>query len=387
MGLRVEHFHVGQGGFSCVKYDDKGKQFVLIYDCGTVTSKKKVEPDKIFKELATFIGVDSAIDVLVLSHLDEDHINWVDTLLEKHKVLRLVVPYIPQKAIDLFLRRARSLHNDSHIGKFFSHDGSNKIVVGDREIHRYFHIGSGSNQDKCDEESREKENHDDVVRENTPSLEFTLQQVNVDSILVDSISSIQLVEGKFTVACFRFFQPHFNPNKYKQLKSFSTDLLTKYPNSLSVGLKNISRMNSNLNIKLNDTSVGLVVAARQRLFVFTGDMTFNKVALEAFRHCLVGCNVYFYQEYRKLHFQLPHHGSAKSFRVGMDMKIYDLIKVYLENPVIDFICNLGDEPDCNYRASHYEYFVFHGKGRKKHPDKKIIQGLNENGFCVLQITE
>ena len=81
-------FHpVGQGAFYTGKVFQskrknakiKGKEFNIVYDCGTKSTKSYlIDSIKEFKK-----DLDEAkLDVLILSHLDEDHINGVTELLK-----------------------------------------------------------------------------------------------------------------------------------------------------------------------------------------------------------------------------------------------------------------------------------------------------------------
>lgn len=102
MEISVERYHypIGQGTFSAqIIKGPGGSKYVCVYDCGSVSGKgniskyanelyKKLEPDKINKK-----GKET-IDLLVISHLDRDHVNGVSKLIELFDVKKIVIPYM-----------------------------------------------------------------------------------------------------------------------------------------------------------------------------------------------------------------------------------------------------------------------------------------------------
>lgn len=91
------HFYpVGQGLFSAGairRYDKKEPLFLWVYDCGTSSSQGLV--DNSILNLKFFAGQRKKIDLLTLSHFDEDHINGVVRLLAEFKIGTLMLPYMP----------------------------------------------------------------------------------------------------------------------------------------------------------------------------------------------------------------------------------------------------------------------------------------------------
>ena len=86
-------FHnVGQGLFYSgnLKLDGETKQpFNFVYDCGALYGEKKWLTDAIhdYKRLTKYINL------LMLSHFDEDHINGLDLLLTEVTVDTVLIPY------------------------------------------------------------------------------------------------------------------------------------------------------------------------------------------------------------------------------------------------------------------------------------------------------
>lgn len=86
---RVQH-PVGQGSFHSGAVELGGACFRYIYDCGAAKRDKRF----VIQEASTFGQHTRSVDVLFLSHLDEDHISGVEHLLETTSVRIVVLPYL-----------------------------------------------------------------------------------------------------------------------------------------------------------------------------------------------------------------------------------------------------------------------------------------------------
>lgn len=89
-------FPVGQGLFSAGLLGWEHQQtpgFVWVYDCGTVSDRQLVTAS--IHQLKSSLGDRACIDLLVLSHFDNDHISGVVELLRAFKVKALLLPYMP----------------------------------------------------------------------------------------------------------------------------------------------------------------------------------------------------------------------------------------------------------------------------------------------------
>ena len=86
---------VGQGGFYTEIFEipnQKGEISTrcVVYDCGSAT---RAEPKKTI-ESALFDDKDLDIDILFISHFDDDHVNGLAELSKKHRIKRIVIPQI-----------------------------------------------------------------------------------------------------------------------------------------------------------------------------------------------------------------------------------------------------------------------------------------------------
>ena len=80
---------VGQGAFYVEKFKN-GKN--IVYDCGSIGNREKI--DDLIKE---YFGENEVIEAIFVSHLDEDHMNGVETLLKERKVKRICFPLITEE--------------------------------------------------------------------------------------------------------------------------------------------------------------------------------------------------------------------------------------------------------------------------------------------------
>lgn len=78
-------FPVGQGGFALEKIEE----FVVVYDCGSITSNSMVE--SCIDLVSSYID---HVDLLFISHFDKDHVNGMKYLLSKVRVRTAFVSWI-----------------------------------------------------------------------------------------------------------------------------------------------------------------------------------------------------------------------------------------------------------------------------------------------------
>lgn len=98
--IHVEHrFHsVGHGTFfTGIVTDDDATVFRWVYDCG---SKRSTQ---IFRAINTLADLEhwpnnAEIDLLTISHFDDDHVNGLEQFLAQHRVKWLALPYMSLKS-------------------------------------------------------------------------------------------------------------------------------------------------------------------------------------------------------------------------------------------------------------------------------------------------
>lgn len=400
MRLMVKHFNVGQGGCSLIKVvtHEGRKLFSCIYDCGSITAKKKVNKERILKEVLDFNG-DNIINMVVLSHLDKDHINWAYDLLnsiDKSKV-RLVVPYLSKEMLLLFLHSDRRGKYFSEIRNFlsiaypnafdFNSDSEQGKVM---EIH--YGIGSSSHLDDMGEHDNFEE-FSETGEDYT--LTFYLLLTKVDG---QDIRSLQKIVVKDKSSCcwinISLFQPHYNKKKFEDLAKYAKHHVGQDCNDLNSALSSIKKKHRGIHKDLNETCVGLFVHKyvkkykKQEVkckvccergivksydviknldtqldcfkifdaYIFLGDMKINSSTLDYEILSDVSCCKLFKTSLKDIlvnfgliSFQLPHHGSKYSI----------------------------EKSDLKFLRYVDKIFLFHGKDRKHHPNQSLIKEISK----------
>ena len=121
----IRTFHpVGQGAFYSEEFfDENGKcVFRVVYDCGSLKSCKfqrnsdgsLLTRQNIKNRLSGAFSDDHGIDVLFISHLDDDHVNLISRLkpFENHKIRTVILPLIADEEYVLagyYLSRSRKV--------------------------------------------------------------------------------------------------------------------------------------------------------------------------------------------------------------------------------------------------------------------------------------
>lgn len=83
-------YPVGQGAFYVEKHGKRN----IVYDCGSTTSKSKVEKEKIIRDA---FSKNETVDILFISHLDQDHVNMIPFLKDRVHIKRVVMPLLDPK--------------------------------------------------------------------------------------------------------------------------------------------------------------------------------------------------------------------------------------------------------------------------------------------------
>jgi hypothetical protein len=92
--VRQEFQSVGHGTFFTGNVRDfHGRRFCWVYDCG---SKRPTRVEQAIKALAysQYWSGDVELDMVAVSHFDDDHINGLELLLQRHSVKWLVLPFM-----------------------------------------------------------------------------------------------------------------------------------------------------------------------------------------------------------------------------------------------------------------------------------------------------
>lgn len=101
MEISVERYHypIGQGIFSAQIIRADEEKYVCVYDCGSSTYKNEMKNNPGANNFSWWVKdlsqkTSGSINLLVISHLDEDHFNGVGELLREFKIKKIVIPYM-----------------------------------------------------------------------------------------------------------------------------------------------------------------------------------------------------------------------------------------------------------------------------------------------------
>lgn len=87
---------VGQGAFYTERLDIDGRIFNVVYDCGSGNLSNA--PQRIQREISSYYTEVDDIDILFISHFDNDHINGIKELYRRtNKIRNIVVPLIERE--------------------------------------------------------------------------------------------------------------------------------------------------------------------------------------------------------------------------------------------------------------------------------------------------
>jgi hypothetical protein len=143
----------GQGAFYTGYFSEHmcDSHFSVVYDCGTSTSEKEYIRKAIWKFKARLlVEHNNQLDLLMISHFDDDHINEIKTLIENlSKCETIVLPYLyPEERLLVYLAQVtkkKSISQDyveflsdpygfvtqfGNIGQVIFLDGNDENTVG-----------------------------------------------------------------------------------------------------------------------------------------------------------------------------------------------------------------------------------------------------------------
>lgn len=376
-------FNVGQGCFYGGIIKHETQQFVLVYDCGTDSARKYLD-DSIIEFRKEF----KQIDLLIVSHLDSDHVNGIKDLIKGIVVNNIILPYLP--LIDRLALAASKNNVDQDYINFLNNPVSylqselfniediyfmNPEDVSDNE-------GNASNEPtkfnpseigefilrgfNPDEEQKAKAILDDERLEDSLSLKFI--SFNTTLSLAKNLWEFVFYYRKVSLKGMSDFQKEVD--KYMKLNS-----LTKLHELFDIHLNSIKKLyTKELKLSMNKTSIclyhGPLFNAHTKGVMNGRTMWYgkwwypNKKRLHKFGTLLTGD-----QELKQLKdfdpfinhylnklkgievFQIPHHGSSANWNV-------------MPNTLSNY--------DVGY------YVINHGFGRKHHPNIKVVDNLKKN---------
>lgn len=88
-------YPIGQGAFYGEHFDFEGNYFNMVYDCGSAKNIKTEQP-KIIDQVVEGFYPNQDVDILFISHFDDDHVNKIHILKKNRAIKRVVMPLLKQ---------------------------------------------------------------------------------------------------------------------------------------------------------------------------------------------------------------------------------------------------------------------------------------------------
>lgn len=107
---------VGQGAFYLERFETKKGRINVVYDCGSLTNVKLVE-----EEIKSNFDEKEEIEIVFISHVDQDHVNGLEFLLTHCNVKNIVFPYT-KKADRILLSLSYFCENGSPSDTDFTYE-------------------------------------------------------------------------------------------------------------------------------------------------------------------------------------------------------------------------------------------------------------------------
>ncbi len=331
-------FHpVGQGAFYSEQfYGEDGSGFRIVYDCGTKTSKEKVDPVTVvqnaFKDY-------KPIEILFISHFDKDHVSMIKELLKQCTIKRVVLPLLPVE--ETAVLQAHYRHEGNTIGEHLLAEPA-EFLKGETRVLRVEPTENGGN-----EQIGLPQNHAEESLPHDSDSDVVIQKPKGERVDAEPGNSVSIPSGA------RLFVPRYSwcyiphnyeyPQRHQALLNALADrpdidrarlgdasyiaLKFKELNDVYKTLKNDKNENCG-NINENSMLVysgpwqrhrGITRGWRELTWddckfncsfedrpacIYSGDSDFNKVKInEVYKRIWENVGMV----------QIPHHGSARSF--------------------------------------------------------------------------
>ncbi len=368
---------VGQGAFYSekLKFDD-GKEFNIVYDCGS-NNKKALE-----KSIDNFNS--KTIDILFISHFHNDHISGIEKLLQKSEIKMIIIPYLLKEEVIIEVSNDL-VHSNYESIKFLNYCYYNQLK-------NYEYLQNYT----FNEKTIEKLNNIKIIKKYPDNDEENLKEyffeegidfyeliekneVYAKKPLKINISQSSNRSSKNTILWVYSLYNHKSKEYYSKisskLKEKDIDILK--PENYKENIDKIIDVYKEFFKNLNDSSMFLYSGFEEickysnyyslRYFkyfdncccycrdtnvfgcLYTGDANLKKVKIDI---------IYKIYLDKIITFQIPHHGSIHSF----DKEVIDKLK-YTKNWVVSYGI----------------------KNRYRHPHKKLLEIFLRKGIRIIPV--
>jgi hypothetical protein len=133
---------VGQGGFHTTELGFGGRRYTAVYDCGALPRQRCL--DQVAAYATSMDGEE--LDLLVLSHLDQDHTNAVEELIGGVGARSVVIPYLND--VDRLVELARCAARGTLTGSFIEMIADPQTWFVDRGAGEVIEVEAGQDGDE-----------------------------------------------------------------------------------------------------------------------------------------------------------------------------------------------------------------------------------------------
>ena len=331
----IRTFHpVGQGAFYSERFHgkDEGVDFCIVYDCGTKTSKEKVNPATVIQDA---FEDSTPIDILFISHFDEDHVSMIEKLANRRRIKRVVLPLLPVE--ETVVLQAYYHQTGNSIGERLLTD---PIGFFEKETAVLY-------VDQAGNESVEPLNSSvEVDRAFSTDTDVVVLTPNGDQLDAEPRGCIKIPSGTMIfVPCHTWC---YIPHNYKYSERHDA-LMNELSKRTDIDLTRLGEASYLVSkrIELNEVYKSLQTIKcgninENSMLVYSGPPQYRSAKLHAWGGCWSYCGFFWWHEDRsaciysgdsdfnkvRIHrvygshwknvgtVQIPHHGSAGSFSAG-----------------------------------------------------------------------
>lgn len=358
-------FHnVGQGLFVSGEIRLQRKIFNWVYDCGTSSVvKKQPQFEQCFHDnLDNYIKNNKSVDMIVISHFDEDHISGLHELLSRCNVKNIIFPYLTQYQKLKLIAKKRNI-NINYIKYVLEPEKYIEEINKKGNTKVIFSIPK-----KGEIEEIEEIHNDEIVYKKIRIKDNTSNKL--DEVYI--IENIDLINFEFIFYHNEKYLPKINNSFIKKT------------NKIMVLLEESIKRNRHIKIIINilvnlfDTTFGKSPKHRNdiSLFLYGG---FKKEITCKFK----GCFLYYRDFHKKNGFLLTGDGKINKNNIK---KIRLCFSDRLENIFIFQVMHHGSSYNCgkriyNYIKPIYSIFSYGLQNNYNHPSQKVLNYLI-NSNCI-----
>ncbi|WP_130613344.1 hypothetical protein [Fluviispira sanaruensis] len=406
--VHLNYYPVGQGLFTSGKICDKDTiRFSWIYDCGTTGQENNIDKltDLFFKDM----NKKHVLDLLIVSHFDEDHYKGISNLVSKcEKIKTIVLPYLEieeRLLLFYFAFKKKYIKNEDKI-KFFNFFINPNDFFSDK-VEKIILIRKSGNDEQIPEENKFSENENDNDYIIKYEFEEKKENDNKNYFIKPDNKKVEILKKRTIISLKNFWEfifyndpsiEFYNNNDFKEkikveVKYYNNrineiisksneknkieiinNIIKKLKNIYDDKIKDIKKKKRS-KIK-NESSLFLYTGPSQNIYknsnlnskqkfgsLYTGDGNLKSDNnFKALSNYLSK-----YRMERILNFQVMHHGAHGDWKEGLASRLKPEFSV--------FSTNANRTLDPNTKFEKFEYLS--GNKNHRHPNLEVWKDFSK----------